>query len=171
MKVKVYHAVARGYIPNFMFQPKKEVISQAWEGLVNGASYEEVAHVEARNLEEVFHKTNSIDQYWGENTGVTLCGKAASVPTRSTSVGDIFVVQGDHYYVDSFGFTKFKTDKPKFSYRDLQRVLDNMSEDQLDRSVSVFNVAMEEVLPVDQYAYSTTESFDQVDEDTLLLFV
>jgi hypothetical protein len=51
--------------------------------------YTQVATVDAETLDDVFERTNHIDQPWETNPGVTLLGGRA----RSTSVGDVVVDQ------------------------------------------------------------------------------
>jgi hypothetical protein len=66
------------------------------------ASYKEVAHVEAKSLEEVYFKTQHLDTVWWHNP----CVKAIDM-SRSTSVGDIIQDEkGDLWAVAMAGFAK-----------------------------------------------------------------
>ena len=66
------------------------------------ASYEEVAHVEATNLEEVYLKTQHLETVWWHNRGVT-----AIQMSRSTAVGDILRDEkGVFWVVAAFGFMR-----------------------------------------------------------------
>jgi hypothetical protein len=55
-----------------------------------------VANVEARNLDELFQKTNHIDSNWTLNPGVELA--RGVVKARSTSVGDVVVSEVEHRF-------------------------------------------------------------------------
>ncbi len=66
------------------------------------ASYQEVAHVEARSLEEVYFKTQHLETVWWHNRGV----KALQM-SRSTSVGDVIIdEQSDLWVVAVNGFVR-----------------------------------------------------------------
>lgn len=74
-------------------------------------SYRKVAEVSAENLEDVFERTNSIEHFWGNNSGVTLeeCSKNGC---RSTSVGDIIEDEdGNLHLVRSIGFAQIDLKK------------------------------------------------------------
>ena len=55
-------------------------------------------------LEEAFVKTNSINDAWWKNEGVTPMFPDASC--RSTSVGDMVLIGKTKYKCDSFGWSK-----------------------------------------------------------------
>ena len=61
-----------------------------------------VAEVETNDLEEAFKLTNHIDRAWWENEGVKLIGEE----TRSSSMGDVFVINGEQHIVAMCGFEK-----------------------------------------------------------------
>ena len=72
------------------------------------ADFERDAHVDIpvdmlvdEALEYVFEKTNSIHNNWYENVNGVRSLKG---PTRSTSTGDIIMLNGQKYMVKSFGF-------------------------------------------------------------------
>jgi hypothetical protein len=63
--------------------------------------YQEVAHVEADNIENVFRLTNHVDEDWTEGPAITR----VKSPCRSTSVGDIVMDDSFNLYkCASFGF-------------------------------------------------------------------
>lgn len=63
------------------------------------ADYQLVATVEAKNLDDVFEKTNHIDREWWLNEGVT-----AHMQTRSTSVGDVIEMNGKFWRCENAGW-------------------------------------------------------------------
>ena len=66
------------------------------------ASYQEVAHVEAKNMEEAYLKTQHLETAWHHNRGV----KAIQM-SRSTSVGDVIQgEQGEFWAVAATGFVR-----------------------------------------------------------------
>ena len=66
------------------------------------ASYQIVAHVEAKNMEEAYIKTQHLERAWHHNRGV----KAIQM-SRSTSVGDVIQdEQGEFWVVAATGFVK-----------------------------------------------------------------
>ena len=72
----------------------------------NASAFELVATVEVPDgdgLEYVFEVTNSIDCFWGENEGVDLYGNAVN-GCRSTSVGDLVMIDNQAYVVAFAGF-------------------------------------------------------------------
>lgn len=71
--------------------------------------YTEVAEVDTDSKERAYYLTNSIENYWAENDGVT----PKTEKNRSTSVGDLMGPEdGSFHIVASFGFKKvpFPTD-------------------------------------------------------------
>jgi hypothetical protein len=68
-----------------------------------------VAYVEAEDLEDAYHLTNTIDRPWWENPGVTPAFEGSG--TRSTSAGDMIAVDDDPtlahetYEVSGLGWT------------------------------------------------------------------
>lgn len=55
-----------------------------------------------QSLEWAFRSTNSVDSHWSENGYVTtFCPQS-----RSSSVGDIFVVGNEFWYCEAVGFVK-----------------------------------------------------------------
>lgn len=81
---------------DLIFLPKE---AHVINGLKKGA-YKKVAEVDSIDLEEAFHLTNSIESHWSENDGVTQFGDR----NRSTSVGDIAVLEDKVYMVAGIGF-------------------------------------------------------------------
>jgi hypothetical protein len=65
--------------------------------------YHPVAQVEAESLDEVFQLTNRVEQPWWYDRAVTPVPGA--VPARSTSVGDVVVLDRKVWIVDHCGFT------------------------------------------------------------------
>ena len=70
------------------------------------SQYDLMAHVRARNVEEVFRLTNHADCDWTTHRAVRLIGDG---PFRSTSVGDV-VVDGYSraFLCDRFGWIEIK---------------------------------------------------------------
>lgn len=59
-----------------------------------------VADVDVDYLQEAYQLTNTLEILWTENEGVTpLVDKA-----RSTSIGDVLVIEGQAHIVNDFGF-------------------------------------------------------------------
>lgn len=73
---------------------KEKAVRQAWDR----GEYELVAEVQATDVEEAFRLTNHIDHDWRENPGVVSFG-----PARSTSVGDVFMINDAHFVVAPCG--------------------------------------------------------------------
>ncbi len=78
-------------------------------------TYKKVAEVEvpdgsytAEALNVAFRNTNHVDGAWWDLVGVTRFGSE----TRSSMVGDVFVVGGEAHMVDSVGFKSVET--PEF---------------------------------------------------------
>jgi len=63
--------------------------------------YNVVARVETGDLGTVFEKTNHIDHEWWDNDGVERIGP----PTRSTSVGDVVVLDGVAHRCEPCGWS------------------------------------------------------------------
>jgi len=71
------------------------------------ASYQEVAHVEAKSLEEAYFKTQHLETAWWHNRGV----KAIQI-SRSTAVGDVIRdEQNDLWVVAVTGFIPVSENK------------------------------------------------------------
>lgn len=66
------------------------------------ASYQEVAHIEAASLEEVYFKTQHLESPWWHNRGVKVLQMS-----RSTSMGDVIRDEnGDLWAVAITGFVR-----------------------------------------------------------------
>lgn len=89
MTVSIYHASP----PDFMARQPA------------GTKYAHVADVDTDDLEVAFEKTNSIDAAWWTNKGVskTFPGKGA----RSTSVGDLAILNGVTYRCEALGWAPY----------------------------------------------------------------
>lgn len=81
---------------------RHEVEPNFVESLINQGMYQKVALVETKDLDKAFELTNHIDQDWTENKGVT----PLKLMNRSSSVGDIFVLDNEAYIIKSLGFEK-----------------------------------------------------------------
>ncbi len=66
--------------------------------------YQLVAQVNTTSLEVAFQWTNTTDKPWWENAGV----KSFVGPARSTSVGDIAILNGKVWYCDHVGWRELK---------------------------------------------------------------
>lgn len=86
--IKVYHQNARGHRFNV---PTTQ----------DAGEFTLVATVAATDLERAYMLTNHIDRPWWENEGVV---KEVEEDVRSSSMGDMFILDGRAYGVDTFGF-------------------------------------------------------------------
>lgn len=104
--MKVYHITAESVWPETYFsiasgRASLESVKDVLAGKVENLRYELVAEVDCDDLDDAYRLTNSIDEYWGENEGVTDLTDGC----RSTSVGDILETStGYKYVVANFGF-------------------------------------------------------------------
>jgi len=87
---RVYHAIN----PTFGFGDKPSFPDD----------YELVATVECAGLEDVFRITNTIDSAWTNNPEVVELHPTNRSGYRSTSVGDVVVVDGTTHYCDMVGW-------------------------------------------------------------------
>lgn len=55
-------------------------------------------------LSKSFRYTQSLESHWSENSNVTAIGNINEL--RSTSVGDMVMINNEFYAVDSYGFRK-----------------------------------------------------------------
>lgn len=67
-------------------------------------TYVHVATVNTDDLDYAYERTNTIDNYWWDNEGVTKHFTAEGC--RSTSCGDILMDGDKVYFVASFGFVE-----------------------------------------------------------------
>lgn len=99
--IYVYHAIVKdGHLSKvlFGFRPTEQKMRE--EIAAGILTYECVANVRTFNIAEAFRLTNSIDNEWWKNAGVTMKGNAARRGgARSTSVGDVIVVGGQRAYL------------------------------------------------------------------------
>ena len=65
------------------------------------SSFQLVAEVDSLDLNKVFELTNHIDHDWTENSEVNLISNRTP---RSTSVGDVIVVEDKHFLVEPVGW-------------------------------------------------------------------
>lgn len=76
---------------------------EIFQARTDTSEYRLVAEVEASSLEGVFERTNTIEQYWWTNDGVTRMFSGHGC--RSTSVGDIVIDgKGDAHFCASLGW-------------------------------------------------------------------
>ena len=71
--------------------------------LWDGGHYELAATVETTSPETAYILTNSIDRHWHENRGVECYGHE---PRRSTSIGDIVVIDKIAFACVKLGFER-----------------------------------------------------------------
>lgn len=92
--IKVYHAIN----PTFHVG---EVV-----GLMKLSEFYHVADVATNDLDYAYMLTNSIDSNWWDNAPVTFKGSPqhGMDGCRSTSVGDVMLLDGTYYVVASCGF-------------------------------------------------------------------
>lgn len=67
---------------------------------VKQADYNKVADVQAMSLEHAFDHTNHTDHNWQESNYVMPTHP--SIPERSTTIGDVIVVEGQAWMVAAF---------------------------------------------------------------------
>lgn len=72
----------------------------------NAEGFELVGIVTSEDLNDAYRLTNHIDQNWTENDEVAT---PEGVEPRSSSVGDIFVLDDEVHLVARCGFTKIST--------------------------------------------------------------
>jgi hypothetical protein len=94
---KIYHRQPR--YPGLVFRDPEPLSADTLDW---PARYQEVAHVEAENMEEVYIKTQHQETAWWHNRGVQ-----AKQMSRSTSVGDVIQdEQNELWAVAATGFVK-----------------------------------------------------------------
>ena len=100
--IKVYHN------PQFLDNPflRDPIIAAEIAG---SKDLELVANVDTNDLNKAFSLTNHIETDWRENEGVTFVGKFNS---RSTSVGDVFELDGVRHVVAACGFIAIENGVP-----------------------------------------------------------
>lgn len=93
--------------PDLMVMPTAERVQAAWDA----GAYVLTARVDTDNLEAAWRKTNNVDSSWSldPNPGVTVIADlphraGRSYGHRSAMVGDVFVRDGEAFYVAAFGF-------------------------------------------------------------------
>lgn len=94
--VEVFHAGPKAF-SKVMLGNVQEVTAAFKAG-----QYEKVAEVNTDDMEKAFELTNHIDSDWTKNADVT----PLTTKNRSTSVGDVMVMNGEHYLVGMLGFVK-----------------------------------------------------------------
>lgn len=88
MLTQIWHAKK----PSFGMTP------QSWPN-----DYELIAEIDSKSLEVAFEKTNTIEQPWWVNEGIL--GLIVHKRTRSTSVGDVVVIDGQAHLCENAGWT------------------------------------------------------------------
>jgi hypothetical protein len=107
MNIDVYQldwdAVAQDDVLDIIHKADPPSIIRAW----TAGKYEHVATLDlpqstrvVDTLDIAYEKTNNINHAWTENSEVT----AHVSPCRSTSVGDVIVVEGIYHIVSRVGF-------------------------------------------------------------------
>jgi len=70
-----------------------------------GDNYEFVGYIDAANLEEVYMKTQNIDEAWTSKIEASQLSLSKRAGCRSTSMGDVILDDdSSEYAVASFGF-------------------------------------------------------------------
>ncbi len=102
---KIYHR--QPLYPGLVFSDQEPLPADTLDW---PASYQEVAHVEAANMEEVYIKTQHLDIAWWHpplHRGWHNLGVKAIQMSRSTSVGDVIQdEQGEFWAVAATGFVR-----------------------------------------------------------------
>ncbi len=104
--ITVYHA-DNSIIRDSLCFGLGEIYSNA-DVLVNYAegNSKKVAEVDTDDLDIAYELTNSIDTVWYETMRMTGAGEVFGTAHRSSSVGDIFKIDGDLYVVGRIGFVE-----------------------------------------------------------------
>jgi len=95
MEAKVYHALQ----PNFGFKGFKA--QPKWPDDYVHVATVKVPEYYANPLDWVYEQTNTIRHMWTENPSIQWC---RSPQERSTSVGDIVIIDGTCNYCDHVGW-------------------------------------------------------------------
>jgi hypothetical protein len=90
MKSKVYH---RDPVKSTYFFPAQSP---------DEPTFTLVAEVDSENLEEIFELTNHIEHSWTQNKKVTVI---ANNSVRSTSVGDLVLINGKYFVCKDTGWS------------------------------------------------------------------
>lgn len=93
--IEVFHRV--NYDPNIVFENEFEI---------KPADYEKVAEIDSDSLEDAWSLTQNNDHDWIKNQHVKYLGKAHDC--RSTSIGDVFSVNGQLETVMPMGYVSFR---------------------------------------------------------------
>jgi hypothetical protein len=118
--IEVYHlrienvnTRAEAHILTFRFQPDDATRIAAAEAAWKAGVYDHVASIdaEADRLELAYQLTNNVDTSWSETPDPRVTVRAplpvyqgATYGLRSTSMGDILMVDGRRWLVVAFGF-------------------------------------------------------------------
>ena len=101
---KIYHR--QPLYPGLVFSDQEPLSADTLDW---PASYQEVAQVEAKSLEEAYFKTQHLEFAWWHNRGVK-----ATQMSRSTSVGDVIQdEQNELWAVAATGFVKITEQEVK----------------------------------------------------------
>ncbi len=99
---KIYHR--QPLYPGLVFSDQEPLPADTFDW---PARYQKVAHVQAKNMEEAYLKTQHLETAWWHNRGVQ-----AIQMSRSTSVGDVIQdEQGELWAVAATGFVKITEQK------------------------------------------------------------
>lgn len=93
---KAYNADRELYLDITMFTETSKIVTAIESGL-----YKKVAEVNSHELEDAYFLTNSIEDHWSQNEGVTQFGDR----NKSSSMGDIMVYNNECFVVAAVGFT------------------------------------------------------------------
>jgi hypothetical protein len=106
------------YDPNIVFENELEI---------NQTEYEKVAEVDSDSLEDAWSLTQNTDRDWINNLHVKYLGQAQDC--RSTSIGDVFAINGQLEMVMPLGYVSFNWgDKISF-YASVQEVANQKTDD------------------------------------------
>lgn len=97
------HQLSPGLVFEVM-QAKEDVCKEVWQGKWKPANYVLAAEVQCNGLEDAFRLTNTIDSFWFAGNQV----KALNDQKRSSSMGDIFEMDGKYYICARFGFEEIE---------------------------------------------------------------
>ena len=102
MQAHVYHLTAKTpEARRDLYFALTSTYEEIWAGKNDKAAYVKVAVVDG-DLDEAFELTNTIHQPWWKNAKVT----PLLVNTRSTSVGDVIVLDGKPWICDAVGWVE-----------------------------------------------------------------
>ena len=104
--IRIYHlttAASRKY--NLDYLPVEALNKEILHVIADDEGYVHCANIDTDNLDTAFEATQNIDDPWPLGK---LVERAANARQRSSSVGDIFVLDGKAFFVAPHGFKELE---------------------------------------------------------------